>query len=80
METILKITMALGFLLLFLHSFDSKGQVVSCRIKFKITFQLQDIINTGIGIFASFLCIRIIDSTVQTQGCIPARFITTPLH
>lgn len=40
METILKITMALGFLLLFIYNFDSKGQVVSCRIKLLFNFKI----------------------------------------
>ena len=33
--------MALGFLLLFIYSFDSKGQVVSCRIKLLFNFKIK---------------------------------------
>lgn len=41
METILKITMPLGFLIIFIYSFDSKGQVVSYRIKLLFNFKIQ---------------------------------------
>jgi len=41
MKIMLKTTMALGFLLLFIYSFDSKGKVVSCRIKFLFNFKIQ---------------------------------------